>query len=103
MFAFAIVLALAASPIQGHRSLYSQIVARSEPTNGYEDYLRAADLVYDRDFNGYITFSSDSYPRELKSKKFIQEQEKQGKTYDRDDPLGGKGIPYQWTDAMEAN
>jgi hypothetical protein len=35
------------------KSLYEQVVVRSDPANGYEDYLRAADLLRDDVFSLY--------------------------------------------------
>ncbi|HTQ09964.1 MAG TPA: hypothetical protein VMI31_07845 [Fimbriimonadaceae bacterium] len=40
-------------------SLYDQVVTRHDPNNGYEDYLRAADLIRNTDIHAYLARASD--------------------------------------------
>src|SRR5438552_1747320 len=44
----AIVYCLGGMPVaDGQKSIYSQVVQHPDPNNGYEDYLRGADLARD--------------------------------------------------------
>ncbi|HVT14214.1 MAG TPA: hypothetical protein VHE55_18270 [Fimbriimonadaceae bacterium] len=62
-----IALAIAAgAPAQQPKSLYDQVVMRPDPSNGFDDYIRAADAINDGYARVYMTWRPGDYDRLLK-------------------------------------
>jgi hypothetical protein len=79
-----IALAVLLSPgaQQPHKTLLEQVVPNPTGTNGYEDYLRAAELLRGPDFGNYINWSPDRY----------EELVEQLKAHDAEPPPGGVAL-----------
>jgi hypothetical protein len=68
-------LALAASllliqpPAQGSQTLYQRVITRPDFNNGYEDYIRAADMIgHNPRLDAYLYWTPKSYSQELARK-----------------------------------
>ncbi|HWA82554.1 MAG TPA: hypothetical protein VG820_03910 [Fimbriimonadaceae bacterium] len=62
MLSFA-VAASAPAPAPQAKSLYDQVISNPDPNNGFEDYIRAADLVNDGFARSYYAWQPGTYDR----------------------------------------
>ncbi|MFI5384669.1 MAG: hypothetical protein ACHQ50_00975 [Fimbriimonadales bacterium] len=61
-------------PIQEQKSIYNQVVKQPNPNNGYEDYIRAADLLHGDNFSVYVNWSPNDYEDRLARKREASNQ-----------------------------
>lgn len=67
----ALILLAWNGPLQDRpKSLYEQVITHPDPYNGYDDYVRAADVVEDPEFSTYATFGAGTYARMVEDKKY---------------------------------
>ena len=60
---------LGLDPNQLQKSNYSQVVEHPNPNNGYEDYVRATDILRGDRFSVYLNWSPTDYEDRLAQKK----------------------------------
>lgn len=53
----------ALSPLQQPKSLYEQVIANPDPNNGFDDYIRAADVLNDGYADVYFRWRPGAYDR----------------------------------------
>lgn len=67
----ALILLAWNGPLQDKpKSLYQQVITHPDPYNGYDDYVRAADIVKDPLFGAYMSFREGDYARRVEDKKY---------------------------------
>lgn len=76
MFCAALILLAWNGPIQDKpKSLYEQVITHPDPYNGYDDYVRAADIVKEPEFSSYATFGAGTVARLVEDKKYATNPE----------------------------
>jgi hypothetical protein len=79
------------------KSLYGQVITHPDPNNGYDDYVRAADVVNGVDADLYFYWAPKQYDEMLAAKQAALEREK---TLPKDAGAGALA-EYGWDDHQE--
>jgi len=61
--------AVVATTTQDHKTNYQRVITHPDPANGYEDYLRASDVLNSPDFGLYLSWTPKQYDELLAQKK----------------------------------
>jgi len=60
---------LPSSPLQEQKSNYQQVILRPDPFNGYDDYVRATDVLRGPELGVYLSWNPKQYEEMLEAKK----------------------------------
>ena len=88
-------------PTQHYQNNCRRIITQPDPNNGYEDYVRATDLLHGSDLNLCLTYSDQQFQEMASEKEWTIAHANDPESQD---PKTGEKVGHRkWTDEDEAN